>query len=375
MNDIDFGVEIPPEPNQEGKSTPRILVLVPDAQGGIRSIFMQLQAFTQNVTRTSIVFFASHDNQKNGLLRFPLRLVRFAHALTSNNFNLCHINLSIRGSTLRKVAFALVCRVFGVKYIVHLHGGRYPDFYRNLSRPIKAIVRSFFSHAQHTIVLGTVWKDYVVSTIGVDPSKVTILPNAVYGPEKTPTRDDNIPPHIVFLGKLGVGKGVPELLQALTSPQIKKLSWTATLAGDGDVARYQALAQSLGLTDRVAFPGWVGPQDAQKLLETGHILVLPSHAENLPLSMLEGMGYGLCPVVTPVGAVTDVIRDGENGLLVPVGNADALATALAEVIADPEIRNRLGAQARADFEANYDIRDYREKLETIYLDVMAQSKT
>lgn len=306
------------------------------------------------------------------VLRFPLKLVRFAIAIIGNRFEFCHINLSIRGSTLRKVLFGALCRLSHIPYVIHLHGSSYREFFSNLSRPQKAIVRSFFKSSAKVIVLGTVWKDFIADGIGVPEADIVILPNAVFAPETLLPRDEKAPPHILFLGQLGERKGVPELLQALASPEMNALPWTATLAGDGDIALYRAQAQSLGIADRVNFPGWVGPQDVQHLLETAHILALPSHAENLPLSMLEGMGYGLCPVVTPVGAVTDVIRDGENGLLVPVGNADALANALVDVVCDPDKRQRLATQARADFEANYDIRDYREKLEAIYLDVCAQ---
>ena len=83
----------------------------------------------------------------------------------------------------------------------------------------------------------------------------------------------------------------------------------------------------------------------------------------------KGMAFGLCPVVTPVGAVPDVIRDGDNGLLVPVNDSEAIARALARLIKDRELRTRLSARARRDFEASYDIRNYRQKLDAIYLDV------
>src|SRR5690606_20382816 len=112
------------------------------------------------------------------------------------------------------------------------------------------------------------------------------------------------------------------------------LQWTATIAGDGEVDTYRRRAEALGLGSRVTFPGWVDGEQVAALLKESNILVLPSRVENLPLSLLEGMGYALCPVVTPVGAVEDVIRNGENGLLVPVGDAGALAAALARVCAD-----------------------------------------
>jgi len=350
----------------------KVIVLIPNVPGGMSGLFDQLRSHDRLPSKLYFRYFAAHDDQPMVVLRFPLKLVRFTIAVIGSRFKLCHINLSIRGSTLRKVIFGILCRLTRTPYVIHLHGASYQEFFADLPAFAKTIVQSFFNHAQRIIVLGTVWQNYVISEIGVDPAKVTILPNAVFAPKILSPRDESTPPHILFLGLLGKRKGVPELLQALASPDMKALLWTATLAGNGNVALYREKARSLGIGDRVAFPGWVGPKEVQRLLETAHILVLPSHAENLPLSMLEGMGYGLCPVVTPAGAVTDVIRDEENGLLVPVGNAKALAKALVDVVCHPEKRQRLAVQARLDFEANYDIRNYREKLEAIYLDVLAQ---
>jgi len=350
----------------------KVIVLIPNVPGGMSGLFDQLRSHDRSPSKLNFRYFAAHDDQPMVVLRFPLKLVQFTIAVIGSRFELCHINLSIRGSTLRKVIFGILCRLTRTPYIIHLHGSSYSEFFSNLSRFQEAIVCSFFKNSAKVIVLGTVWKNFVADEIGVPEANIVILPNAVFAPEMPPPRDDNALPHILFLGLLGQRKGVPELLQALASPKMKALSWTATLAGNGDVALYREKARSLGIGDRVALPGWLGPQDVQQLLETAHILALPSHAENLPLSMLEGMGYGLCPVVTPVGAVTDVIRNGENGLLVPVGDAKALANALVDVVCNPDKRLCLATQARKDFEANYDIRDYREKLEAIYLDVLAQ---
>ena len=238
---------------------------------------------------------------------------------------------------------------------------------------MKGFVRRLFQKATKVIVLGTNWRDFVIDELATPQARVVIVPNAVAGPKDTESFERGKTPSLLFLGQLGARKGVPELVSALGSARLKSLAWTAVLAGDGDVEKFRNDVQEAGLADRVSLPGWVGPLDVERYLRQSDILVLPAYAENLPLSMLEGMGYGLCPVVTPVGAVPDVIRDGENGLLVPVGDSDALAVALARVIEDEELRQKLGTAARRDFEASYDIRHYREKLEATYLDALAEA--
>ena len=133
------------------------------------------------------------------------------------------------------------------------------------------------------------------------------------------------PPHLVFLGHLSARKGVPELLEALASPALAALPWRATLAGGGPVDEFRARAAALGLADRVAFPGWIDQPAASALCAAADILVLPSHAEGLAMSVLEGLAHGLAVVATPVGAHAEVIEPEQSGLLVPPGDVAALA--------------------------------------------------
>ncbi len=348
-----------------------ILILVPGQEGGIDRLFQNLNmGDIQHDSEMKYTLFRTHEKRGRLLLSaflLPFRLLKFLYLLLVGQVDLCHINLSVRGSTLRKILFATICRITRTPYVIHLHGGHYREFFSDLPSPLKAIVRSFFQNAAKVIVLGGVWKEFVVKNIGISDKDVMIVPNAVIGPDVfTDIPNKEMPPHILFLGRVGDGKGVPELMKAFASQRLSSLSWSATLAGDGEVEKYKREIKQLGLDDRVAITGWVGPKEVANLLIRSSILALPSHAENLPLSMLEGMAYGLAPVVTPVGAVEDVINDGENGLLIPVGDADALAGALADLIKNPEKRNKLAHNARHTFEQGYDIKDYGEKLDKVY---------
>ena len=371
MSKIAFLTPVPPVPADADAAAPKVVMLVPDQQGGIRSLFEQMQnASGQDAGQVHLQYFASNDDRSGVVARFPGRLSDFRSKLRADRAGLCHINLSVKGSTLRKLFYAFICLQSGVPYALHLHGSGYNEFYARQSGMVQSVIRWLFINASRVIVLGTVWRDFVIDEIGVSPDRVVVLANAVKGPARAIERQPSDPARLLFLGRVGARKGVPELLEALADPAMLALDWTVTIAGDGDVDQFRERARSLGIEGRVDFPGWLNGEQAASLLVQSNVLVLPSHAENLPLSMLEGMGYGLCPVVTPVGAVLDVIQDGKNGFIVPVGDSAALAGVLARVCADGDLRTRVGAQARADFLASYDIKNYRSRLEGIYLDAL-----
>jgi glycosyltransferase involved in cell wall biosynthesis len=220
--------------------------------------------------------------------------------------------------------------------------------------------------AKRVIVLGSVWRDFVRDRIGVPEARIVILANAVPGSKKSSDARREVPPSILFLGLLHPEKGIDVLLEALSDPSVRACEWRAVLAGNGDIEKYAGKVVSQGLSERIALPGWCAQDTVRLLLQRSSILVLPSFAENLSLALIEGMAYGLCPVVTPVGAILDIVEDGKNGLIVPVGDAAALARALTRVLTDASLRALLGKNARATFENGYDIEGYAQRLGEIY---------
>src|SRR5690606_36887228 len=122
---------------------------------------------------------------------------------------------------------------------------------------VRAGVENLLRRAARVIVLGEVWRKFVIEEIGVAADRTVILPNAVQAPKAPLIHKPDEMPRLLFLGRLGVGKGVPELLDALASPGMRALQWQATIAGDGDVELYRKRAHGLDLADRIDFPGWV----------------------------------------------------------------------------------------------------------------------
>jgi glycosyltransferase involved in cell wall biosynthesis len=139
-----------------------------------------------------------------------------------------------------------------------------------------------------------------------------------------------------------------------------------TIGGSGRLGHYRAETERLGIADRVQFTGWVDEEVVHRLLERADVLVLPSRFEGLPIAVIEAMAFGLAVVVTPVGAVPEVIRDGEEGILVPVGDPRILAKALTRLARDPALRQHLGRNARNRFTKDFDLEVYHQRLTQLY---------
>jgi glycosyltransferase involved in cell wall biosynthesis len=185
---------------------------------------------------------------------------------------------------------------------------------------------------------------------GLDPDRVSVLPNPAPEVPAMPPREDlrselglggNV---LVFAGRLGPQKALGVLLEALAEvPDI-----TLVVAGDGpERAALEARARELGIDGRVSFLGAVPRERVLRLFGAGDATVLSSAWENFPHTVVEALAVG-CPVIaTAVGGVPEVVTDGDNGLLVAPGDAHALGAAIARFFGDAELRARLAAAAPA----------------------------
>jgi len=275
---------------------------------------------------------------------------------------LVYIHVAGRGSSLRKLLVTAFCRARDFPVVLHLHDYDYEDFCSSLPAPALAAVRWMFRTADHVIVLGQDARRTVTGLLGVPGERVSVLPNAVPAPASI-IRQASAPVEILFLGQLSERKGVHDLIRALDRPAMRALPWRATIAGGGphqEVFEHQLAATMVA--DRVAMPGWLDRPATVDLLNRADILVLPSYAEGMAMSVLEGMAHGLCIVSTPVGALGEVIEPEISGLLVRPGDVEQFADALVRAISDDDLRRRLGRGALARFRHGFDAARYPARL-------------
>jgi len=322
-----------------------------------------------------IVFRFSATRGCGSILLSPLYLLSFilkiSYLKLRNRTLLVHINLASYGSTWRKIILAWAARILCVPYVIHLHGAVYHDFYRSIPTFLQRRIQSFFRGAGTIIVLGQVWRRFVAHEILGSDEKILVLPNATSIIESRIQNSDILSSQssILFLGRLSDRKGVFDLVDSFKL--IKSLtSWKAILAGDGDVEKVRRMIDQYGLDEQVVVSGWVGSEAVQALLAESSILVLPSYNENLPMSVIEAMAAGLAIVTTPVGAIEDIIVNGETGLLVEPGDVDGLATALKCLILDPSLRRKLGDNAKCFHREHLEIVGYTKQLVDIWRSVL-----
>ena len=289
----------------------------------------------------------------------------------SRRSDLVHIHMAAFGSMARKLLLVAAARMLRLPVLLHLHGAELAYFTDQLAPRWRRMLIRGLQRADQLVVIGRYWQDYLVETLGISPEKVAVIPNGVPDPGRLQkadavNTDRPLSARLLALGELGPRKGTPEILAALASPDLQERAWSATLAGNGAVADYQAEVQRLGLAERVQLPGWVDSEQAWQLLAQSDVLLLPSRLEGLPVAILEAMASGVAVITTPVGAIPDAILDGETGLLTPVGDASALSAAILRLLDDPLLRKRLAAAARQRFAECFTIERTAEQFARLY---------
>lgn len=292
--------------------------------------------------------------------------------------DLVHVNVSARASTWRKLPVVVLARLLRLPVIVHLHSGEYPGFYAQVPAIGKRMIRWMFRAADRVIVLGDRWRRFVVAELDVPPARVAVLHNAIPAPpgqDRPGMAAKGDVPRIVFVGLVAQKKGLDDLLAALAGAELQPMSWHLTVAGQGEVKRYKAMAESLGIGARVDFAGWLSRDDLQSLYRTSDVFVLPSYGEGLSNALLEAMAHGLAIVATPVGAHEEAVAEGRDGLLVRPGRTDELAQALVRLLASEAERRRFGDAARARFLAQFEINACLDRMRAIHGEARDAART
>ena len=180
-------------------------------------------------------------------------------------------------------------------------------------------------------------------------------------------------PVVVLPARLLWDKGVREFVSAARQIKQQGIAARFVLAGEPDQLNPAAISP-----DQIAdwinecvveHLGWV--DDMPKLLAKCHIVCLPSYREGLPKSLIEAAAASRPIVTTDVPGCCEVVRDGDNGLLVPPRDADALAEALARLITDPELRQQMGARGRARAEQEFGLETVIQKTLALYAEAAA----
>jgi glycosyltransferase involved in cell wall biosynthesis len=303
---------------------------------------------------------------------FAQALRKLSRELRSQRPLVVHVHFASRGSTLRKWIIAWMTLRARRPLVLHAHGASFDEFYNGLPGLIQQQVSKVFARADCFLVLSSQWRDFYTRSCGLPAGRVVVLCNPTAVPATVASRAGRAVVQFLFLGRIGARKGAFELLRAFAMlPEEIRSRARLVFAGDGEVDELRAQAAALG--DRVEVNGWIDATQRNALLEASDVFVLPSHAEGVPMAMLEAMAYGLPVITTPVGGIPDLVADRAQGLMVTPGNVEQISAALRLLIEDESLRLKLGRSAR-DRAQECDVTQYSTQLTNIYRRLLAAQK-
>ena len=246
---------------------------------------------------------------------------------------------------LRVLALVLATRLAGARVVLHLHGY---DFESEVARAGRAYRLVGWAVGRLTSAVVALHPAMARAAESLFPTRVVVVPNGVAvrplpsdGVERTRAR------RALFVGTVGRRKGLLELLEATRLSQVP----VDVVGGPGEEsmdAHQEVLAagRDMAETGLVVFHGEVPRTRVQTLLESTSVFILPSHAEGLPVSLLEAMERGVPVVVTDVGGMGALVRSSGCGIVVAVGDAGGIASATERIVSDGALRRRMGDAAR-----------------------------
>ncbi|WP_454764677.1 glycosyltransferase family 4 protein [Cupriavidus campinensis] len=223
-------------------------------------------------------------------------------------------------------------------------------FDENLGRRARSLARRIAARTNDAVVVLTA-RDQQRWVSALRPhSDVHVIGNPL--PFPFPAEVANADTRIVLaVGRLVPAKGFDILLQAWSAVVRSHPNWQLVIVGEGDARRaLEAQRQALGLDDAVTFPGAI--TNVEAFYRNAEIFCLSSRYEGFGLVLVEAMAFGLPVLATDCETgPKEIIRDGENGILVAANNALALAAGIVRLIENDDLRNLLGTQGRKDARA------------------------
>ncbi|MDJ0620418.1 MAG: glycosyltransferase family 4 protein [Calothrix sp. MO_192.B10] len=169
--------------------------------------------------------------------------------------------------------------------------------------------------------------------------------------------DRTIAGRILFAGSITVRKGILTLLQAVSLLRDRQIEFELYLAGAVEQQAYAEVLQNYirehQLESQITFCGLLDNHQIKKAFEECQILVLPSQAEVSPMVIQQAMAAGKPVVATAVGGIPYLVEDRGSGILVPYGDTEALAAALAEVLSNPQLAKSMGDRGRILAQKNF----------------------
>jgi len=362
------------------QSRPRVLLLGPGLEA-VSGVSSHLQSLLRSALgeRYELRHFQSgsegrRESSPGRLLRLLVSPLALWGTIRSLRPAVVHFNTSMkRGAFWRDMIYVLVARLNGAKTLFQVHGGALESFVDGNRLKQLAVCR-LLRLPDVIVVLSE--RELTAYRRLVPQQNIRLIPNAIDITAflNLPLRRyvASRPLELIYLGRLAREKGLHELLQAMAIARSHGAQAHLSIVGSGaEEARLKQAVDRLHLATAVTFAGAAFGVAKLELLARADVMVLPSYSEGLPYSLLEGMAAGKPVIVTPVGAIPDVVTAGVHGLLVPPRDAAALAVAIVAMTAGRATLEATGTACRQRVASQYSLEHLVRNFSSLYQELMA----
>ncbi|MCK5725240.1 MAG: glycosyltransferase family 4 protein [Thiotrichaceae bacterium] len=260
----------------------------------------------------------------------------------------------------------IVARQLSIPATFTAHGWSFTDGVSPIKKIIYKTLERLASHLPGKIITVSKFDYQLAIKYKICPKeKLVAIQNGM--PDIAPelyANPSTQPPKIVMVARFCEQKDHMSLIHALS--HISSTHWELEFIGDGDSRALQAKINYLSLKQQIKISGY--QSNINEILSTSQIVVLSSHWEGLPLTIIEAMRAGLPVIASDVGGVSEAVIDGKTGYL--THSVDELATRLELLITNPILRQQLGSQARIAYQNNLTLKQQLNKTFDVYDQVM-----
>ncbi len=257
-------------------------------------------------------------------------------------------------------------RRFGGRLVLLLHGGALPGFLEAFPRWSRRVLRR-----ADAIVAPS---EYLSREVRARGFRCRVIPNLVDVTRYPYRHRHNLGPRLFWMRTFHDIYNPGLAVRVLARLRADHPGATLVMAGQdkGMETEVRRLARALGVEDAVRFPGFLDMAGKVREGSAADIFVNTSRIDNMPVAILEAGALGLPVVSTAVGGIADLLRDGENGLLVPDDDEERMLAAVRRLLAEPALAARLSANGRALAEGS-GWKRVRPLWESLFLELGASS--
>ena len=346
-----------------------IIVPSPKVRGGIATVVDGY--YGSKLEEDYKVTYIESYTDKNKLFKLLKGIkawIDFAYLIRKDKPDLVHIHSSFGPSFYRKMPIINMAYKHNIAIVNHIHGSAIDEFYFKASDKKKNLVRKVYGKCDIIITLAKKWQEDILKI--VPDKKVLVVPNYTELKEKVPATESLYSHTILFFGVITKEKGcyiIPEVMKRVIEVDDKA---SCIICGEGDIDIIKDFASKLGILDRIEFPGWVRGDKKDEIFRRGRILFLPSHMEAMPMTILEGMSYGLPIVSTNVGGIPSIVENGENGILCDIDDVRSMSDAIIHYLTDSADWKKVSKANLKKVKDEYTLEKHIKRVEAIYSELI-----